>query len=271
MKFHYSNVIYISLWTKTYSEGSWKKKQLWLITISLVGVSSDGLSFQNMQRDKFEQAAMCIQSEKKDQNEAESVAIMSPKPVCKNTAEYWKIKYEMAQNLIRETQAKSLLADGIPGFLKINKVKPKVTSTNTRVNGTSCHNILRSVYTKTSCKQNGERPVMDTAAGCIFKSCQIGYYYIDLTNLATKKKLMTLSQKTKWVCQINAVKMIHTKQILFKTCSRSGSSSVHQIKKMLSLKNGFVCVIAENKPNKVMLLSCYDGSLQMKMDKWIHF
>ena len=58
---------------------------------------------------------------------------MSPKHVRKNTAEYWKIKYEMAQNLIRETQAKSLALDEIPGFLKINKVKPKVTSTNARV------------------------------------------------------------------------------------------------------------------------------------------
>ena len=28
----------------------------------------------------------------------------------------------------------------------------------------SCHNILRSVCTKTSCKQNGERPVMIMAA-----------------------------------------------------------------------------------------------------------
>ena len=58
---------------------------------------------------------------------------MSPKHVRKNTAEYWKLKFEMAQEIIKNSHEKSLKLNEIPGFLKIDRVKPKISSRNHRV------------------------------------------------------------------------------------------------------------------------------------------
>ena len=58
---------------------------------------------------------------------------MSPKHVRKNTAQYWKLKYEAAESMLKETHETSLNLEEIPGFLKVNKVKPKPSSVNHRV------------------------------------------------------------------------------------------------------------------------------------------
>ena len=89
---------------------------------------------KNMQKDKFVQAAMCVEHGEQSKAKNNKVdSCISPKHVRKNTAEYWKLKFEMAQEIINNTYEKSLKLNEIPGFLKIDRVKPKIFSTNHRV------------------------------------------------------------------------------------------------------------------------------------------
>ena len=119
--------------------GSWVTKESLVTPAKRVGVSRDGLSIQNMQQEKFSQAELCLQSNEVAQKK--SNVVMSPKHVRKNTAEYWKTKYEMAQSIINENHERSLKLDEIPDFLKINTVKQKAaTTSNTRV--TQVHGSL---------------------------------------------------------------------------------------------------------------------------------
>jgi len=140
----------------------WVSRDSLVAAARRVGVSSDGLSYQNMQRDKPEQAAMCMPP-KEPLTEIPlqfENAVMSPKHVRKNTAEYWKLKYEISQQIIRETQAKSIALEEIPGFLKIDQVKPKSTTTNTRVTqvhgsleGKDVMNLVKSIKDEKNKKQ----------------------------------------------------------------------------------------------------------------------
>lgn len=54
---------------------------------------------------------------------------------------YWKEKFEMAQQTIRDCEEKSIQLENIPGLLTIQKMKPKQASKFTRV--TQVHGSMK--------------------------------------------------------------------------------------------------------------------------------
>ena len=100
-----------------------------------VGVTSEGLSVNFMQQNKFEQASNCMEVDQPQSSSASTpnqLMISSPDHR-KGSAKYWKAKFLQSQNLIHEMNEKSLALEEIPGLLTIEKVKPKMSKETTRV------------------------------------------------------------------------------------------------------------------------------------------
>ena len=109
-----------------------------------VGISEEGLSFTDMQQEKFFQAENLMDIEKSAHSPVPSssspapssptLSPASPKHLRKESAMYWKAKSEVAQQLIHDCNEKSLRLEEIPGLLTVQKVKPKqLTKSSTRV------------------------------------------------------------------------------------------------------------------------------------------
>ena len=109
-----------------------------------VGISEEGLNVTDMQQEKFAQAENLMDDEKSTHSPASSSSSpapssytsspASPKHLRKGSAMYWKAKFEMTQQLIHDCNEKSLRLEEIPGFLTVQKVKPKqLTKPSTRV------------------------------------------------------------------------------------------------------------------------------------------
>ena len=86
-----------------------------------VGISAIGLNVNDMQLEKFAQAANLVENER------------PAKHLRKGSALYWKEKFEMAQQTIRDCEEKSIQLENIPGLLTIQKMKPNQASKSTRV------------------------------------------------------------------------------------------------------------------------------------------
>ena len=87
-----------------------------------------------MQQDKFAHAEKCIQKTVDVQSTSTFPGeIQSPLKIRKDSAVYYKYKYEQAQKLISDMHEASLKLDEIPGFLPIEKVTPAEKTTKTRV------------------------------------------------------------------------------------------------------------------------------------------
>ena len=109
-----------------------------------VGISEEGLSFTDMQQEKFFQAEDLMDIEKSAHSPVPSssspalssstLSPASPKHLRIGSAMYWKAKFEMAQQLIHDCNEKCLRLEEIPGLLMVQKVKPKqLTKSSTRV------------------------------------------------------------------------------------------------------------------------------------------
>eukprot|EP00111_Clytia_hemisphaerica_P010398 TCONS_00030366-protein len=64
--------------------------------------------------------------------ESSPVSIVSPNKR-RGSAEYWKSKFEQAQNLIKDLGEKSIALEEVPGLLSIKKVKPATEKKSVRV------------------------------------------------------------------------------------------------------------------------------------------
>jgi hypothetical protein len=107
-----------------------------------VGISAEGLNINDMQQDKFVQAANLVECERSentptpsssDNAPSSTTTPASPNHLRKGSAAYWKAKFEMAQQTIRDCDEKSIRLENIPGLLTIQKIKPKQASKSTRV------------------------------------------------------------------------------------------------------------------------------------------
>ena len=110
---------------------SWTTKSAIVKAAKRVGVTSLGLSVDHMQQDKFMQASNCM--EQGSTTSSSSSAISSPKHARRNSAAYWKDKFNQSQDLIREMSEKSIDLEEVPGFMTIEKVKPNLSKQTTRI------------------------------------------------------------------------------------------------------------------------------------------
>jgi hypothetical protein len=107
-----------------------------------VGISAEGLNINDMQQDKFVQAANLVECERSENTPIPSssdnalsstITPASPNHLRKGSAAYWTAKFEMAKQTIRDCDEKSIRLENIPGLLTIQKIKPKQASKSTRV------------------------------------------------------------------------------------------------------------------------------------------
>ena len=106
-----------------------------------VGISAVGLNVNDMQLEKFAQAANLVENERpantptasSSEGHSSTTTPASPKHLRKGSAAYWKKKFEMAQQTIRDCEEKSIQSENIPGLLTTQKMKPKQASKSTRV------------------------------------------------------------------------------------------------------------------------------------------
>ena len=90
-----------------------------------------------MQQDKFERAAACIDENASDSSISSfpftpSSLIVSPNKRHKSSP-YWENKFDQALDIIQALRESSINIQEIPGFLSIQKVKPKLSKSTTRV------------------------------------------------------------------------------------------------------------------------------------------
>ena len=72
--------------------------------------------------------------QRKSKESSQDISVVaSPRDIRKGSAAYWKAKFEMAQDIIKEASEKSLNLDEVQGLLPISKVKPKKTVENTQI------------------------------------------------------------------------------------------------------------------------------------------
>ena len=131
-----------------------------------VGIGKDGLNVNDMQQDKFEQAAILMKNT--DTESANILPPSTPKRTRSKTsvssipstprsqskaakskgrygsAEYWKAMYEMSQSLIEESYEKSLKLTEVPGLLSVNHVKPKEANQKKIIHVTNVHGSMES-------------------------------------------------------------------------------------------------------------------------------
>lgn len=143
-----------------------------------VGISAEGLNVNEMQQEKFVQAANLIdvdspstssidRSTSSSANTSLTMSPASPKHLRKGSALYWKTKFDMVQNLVRECNEKSLKLEEIPGLLTVKKVKPKqltksslrVTQVHGSMEGKDVINMVRSIKEQKEKKCNQRRAI----------------------------------------------------------------------------------------------------------------
>ena len=121
-------VILGHIWSK------WASQESIVEAAKRVGITTTGLDVEHMQQDKFKQAADVLEGAAPLATSMPntSISIQSPNKR-KNSAEYWKAKFEASQQLVKELSEQSLQLEEIPGLLTVQKVKPKLSKTTTRV------------------------------------------------------------------------------------------------------------------------------------------
>jgi hypothetical protein len=130
-------LILVNMWDK------WATKATLVKSVRRVGVAHDYLSIEYMQQDKFHRAENCIEQTKP----STSVSVYSPDSIVspdkrRGSSLYWKSKFNQAMDMINELHEKSIKLDDIPGFMTIQKVKPNLSKTNTRV--TQVHGSMKA-------------------------------------------------------------------------------------------------------------------------------
>ena len=69
-----------------------------------VGISTEGLSFEFMQHDKFETAVMCIETSPEKNSTPDKTSICSLMGIQEGSFNYYKAKFEKAQEIIEQFQ-----------------------------------------------------------------------------------------------------------------------------------------------------------------------
>ena len=113
-----------------------------------VGISGEGLNVNDMQQEKFAQAADLVENERpantptasSSEGHSSTTTPASPKHLRKGSVTYWKEMFEMAQQTIHDCEERSIQLDNIPGLLTIQKMKPKQASKSIRV--TQVHGLM---------------------------------------------------------------------------------------------------------------------------------
>ena len=111
---------------------TWTTRESLIKAGKRVGISNEGLSVEFMQQDKFETAASCIESSPEKPSTPDSSVISSPLSIRKGSANYYKAKFERAQEIIVQLQNSTPPLKDI-GLLTVKKVTPKVVTKNVRV------------------------------------------------------------------------------------------------------------------------------------------
>ena len=116
------------IWSKWASEESIVK------AAKRVGITVTGLDVGHMQQDKFDRAAEVLEADPPLATSTPNTALAIESPAKrKNSAAYWKGKFDASQRLVRELSEKSLQLEEIPGLLSVQKIKPKLSKKTTRV------------------------------------------------------------------------------------------------------------------------------------------
>lgn len=110
---------------------SWTSRSAIVKAAKRVGITTTGLSVDHMQQDKFMQAASCMEQQGTASSSSSPSTVVSPKQTRKNSAAYWKHKFEQSQAMIREMSERSINLEEVPGFMTIQKVKPKFSKQTT--------------------------------------------------------------------------------------------------------------------------------------------
>lgn len=145
----------------------WASENTIINAAKRVGISKDGLNVNDMQQDKFQQAADLI-AQNQEQGSSENPGPGTPKKVCTRSsthasltaatprsisklakgkhrygsADYWKSMYEQSQAIIHESYEKSLKLEDIPGLLTVNRVKSKELNKNKNTRVTNVHGSM---------------------------------------------------------------------------------------------------------------------------------
>ena len=106
-----------------------------------VGITKEALDVNFMQKDKFETAASLIRGEEDTPSTPDPLRIISPDKR-KGSAEYYKRKFEQAQQIIHNLSERSLVLEEIPDLLTVKKVKPNPEKASVRV--TQVHGSMRA-------------------------------------------------------------------------------------------------------------------------------
>ena len=144
----------------------WASEENLVTAAKRVGISKDGLNVENMQQDKFEQAAILMSTSnngdvptidstpstpmKTRRNSSKVSVPTTPRSQSKTaqskgrygSKEYWKAMYEMSQSLIEETYEKSLQLSEVPGLLSMNLIKPRDITKKKSTRVTNVHGSM---------------------------------------------------------------------------------------------------------------------------------
>ena len=88
-----------------------------------VGITNEGLSVEWMDQSMFERAAAVLHPESPMKTPTE-LPVTSPEGVRKNSAEYWKSKYDQAKEFYSARQTLEYPLEQVEGLLPYKKVKP---------------------------------------------------------------------------------------------------------------------------------------------------
>ena len=84
---------------------TWTTKESLVKTGKHVGISKDGLSVEFMQHDKFETAVMCIETSPEKNSTPDTTSTCSLMGIQKGSFNYYKAKFEKAQEIIEQFQS----------------------------------------------------------------------------------------------------------------------------------------------------------------------
>ena len=127
----------------------WATKERLINAARRVGITNDTLSVEFMQQDKFKRAEECMEPEVSTPSTSASEpmdtpgsdSIKSPNKR-RGSASYWRDKFQQAIGIIDELHEKSITLTEIPGFMTVQKVKPKLSKENVRV--TQIHGSMKA-------------------------------------------------------------------------------------------------------------------------------
>ena len=125
----------------------WATKERIINASRRVGITNDSLSVEFMQQEKFKRAEECMERETLSPSPASMAtpspaSIKSPNNKRRGSALYWKDKFQQAIGIIDELHEKSIQLNEIPGFMTIQKIKPKLSKENVRV--TQIHGSMKA-------------------------------------------------------------------------------------------------------------------------------